>query len=286
MAAAGSPGEAQVRVKRCGKSAPAPGVTPTARQTPPGARPSSGHGRPVRPERSGHPLVGRSDGWPPKRRETPDRTPPTGRLTIARYLTRAFVAGDQARSASVPREKRRSHDQGWGLSRMVASESPRESPDMTHPPAPTRPSRRPIVAVALVALLVIGVALVIRWWTFDPASQVEALVASVPPPKGLHARGPITVEGDRPAVCGVKPSCKTQNVGVDWVADDPAIDECAALQAAVSDWQAIGFVLTPPDPHTTYQACDVDGTLNGHPAGAQVLSEPGGRPWVRFTARW
>ena len=33
---------AQVRVKRCGKSAPAPGVTRVARQTPPGARPDRG----------------------------------------------------------------------------------------------------------------------------------------------------------------------------------------------------------------------------------------------------
>ena len=39
---------AQVRVKRCGKSAPAPGVTPAAWQTPPGARPSRGDGRPAR----------------------------------------------------------------------------------------------------------------------------------------------------------------------------------------------------------------------------------------------
>jgi len=37
--APGSPG-VQVRVKRCGKSAPAPGVTRAARQAPPGARPS------------------------------------------------------------------------------------------------------------------------------------------------------------------------------------------------------------------------------------------------------
>jgi hypothetical protein len=39
--AAGRP-VAQVRVKRCGKSAPAPGVTRVARQTPPGARPDRG----------------------------------------------------------------------------------------------------------------------------------------------------------------------------------------------------------------------------------------------------
>ena len=48
---ADGPGDrSQVRVKRCGKSAPAATVTSSARQTPPGARPSRGHGRPVRPE--------------------------------------------------------------------------------------------------------------------------------------------------------------------------------------------------------------------------------------------
>ena len=49
--APGLPG-AQVRVKRCGKSAPAPGATRTARQTPPGARPSVGRSaRPMSPGR-------------------------------------------------------------------------------------------------------------------------------------------------------------------------------------------------------------------------------------------
>ena len=67
-----------MRVKRCGKSAPAPGVTRAARQTPPGARPS--WGRAARPVRVAHgPQVGRSDGWPPRREAY--RTPPTGRLT-------------------------------------------------------------------------------------------------------------------------------------------------------------------------------------------------------------
>ena len=49
---AGPPGPDQVRVKRCGKSAPAPGATRTARQTPPGARPSVGRlARPMSPGR-------------------------------------------------------------------------------------------------------------------------------------------------------------------------------------------------------------------------------------------
>ena len=79
---AGQP--AQARVKRCGKSAPAPGVTRVARQTPPGARPNVGYGRPVRHSPgSDNPLVGRTDGWSHRRREALDRIPPTGRLAIA-----------------------------------------------------------------------------------------------------------------------------------------------------------------------------------------------------------
>jgi hypothetical protein len=50
---AGEP--AQARVKRCGKSAPAPGATRAARQTPPGARPD--RGRTARPQTPpGRPL--------------------------------------------------------------------------------------------------------------------------------------------------------------------------------------------------------------------------------------
>ena len=81
---------AQVRVKRCGKSAPASGVTSMARQTPPGARPNVGDERPVRQSPgTDTPLVGRIDGWSPRRREALDRTPPTGRLTIARIASTA-----------------------------------------------------------------------------------------------------------------------------------------------------------------------------------------------------
>ena len=58
---------AQVRVKRCGKSAPAPGATPVARQTPPGARPSRGMGCPPATPRVGRKsrraTAGR-EGWP------------------------------------------------------------------------------------------------------------------------------------------------------------------------------------------------------------------------------
>ena len=70
-------GPAQVRVKRCGKSAPASGATPAARQPPLGARPSV--------PRVARPIgqVGRTDGWSPTGRQPWDRTPPTSRLTIA-----------------------------------------------------------------------------------------------------------------------------------------------------------------------------------------------------------
>jgi hypothetical protein len=34
------------------------------------------------PARKGSPRVGRTDGWPPRRREALDRIPPTGRLTV------------------------------------------------------------------------------------------------------------------------------------------------------------------------------------------------------------
>ncbi len=52
----------RVRVKRCGKSAPAARVTGTARQTPPGARPE--RARPARPMRTGRPLELAGDGGP------------------------------------------------------------------------------------------------------------------------------------------------------------------------------------------------------------------------------
>ena len=77
-------GAAQARVKRCGKSAPASGAIPAARQPPPGARPSSGTGGSSAASLSGavrHPRVGRTDGWSPN--GTPARDPGTeSRLQI------------------------------------------------------------------------------------------------------------------------------------------------------------------------------------------------------------
>src|SRR6202035_6067006 len=82
---AGPPGPDQVRVKRYGKSAPAPGVTRTARQTPLGARPSVG--RPARPMSPGRPHRWMTT-HPDTRKGPVDRTPPTGRLTVTIGLVR------------------------------------------------------------------------------------------------------------------------------------------------------------------------------------------------------
>ena len=69
-----------MRVKRCGKSAPATGVTRPARQTPSGARPN--RERVVRPQI----LPGWPHRWmvthPDPRKGPVDRTPPIGRLTV------------------------------------------------------------------------------------------------------------------------------------------------------------------------------------------------------------
>jgi hypothetical protein len=88
----------QARVKRCGKSAPAHGVTRAARQTPPGARSSRRHGRPVRPVvRRGSLRVDRTDGWPPAAR-CGRRQDPAYRPTH-RHL--GHLAGGCTRSCSI-----------------------------------------------------------------------------------------------------------------------------------------------------------------------------------------
>ena len=92
-------GRPQARVKRCGKSAPAPGVTRAARQTPPGARSSRGKAGPAA-ALGRRPRVDRTDGWPPRRREALDRTPPTGRLTVTTPSTRAFVVVQACRDTT------------------------------------------------------------------------------------------------------------------------------------------------------------------------------------------
>jgi hypothetical protein len=100
----------QVRVKRCGKSAPAFGVTRTARQTPPGARSSRGHGRPVRPG-NGAPS-GRPHRWMVTDALGRHRIPLTDRLTIVTsiypgFCSRAAPATQSQirRSPSCPHER-------------------------------------------------------------------------------------------------------------------------------------------------------------------------------------
>ena len=88
---AGPKGPAQVRVKRCGKSAPASGATRTARQTPPGARPSVG--RPARPMSPGRPHRWMTT-HPDPRKGPVDRTPPTGRLTVTYPGRRSEIASE------------------------------------------------------------------------------------------------------------------------------------------------------------------------------------------------
>ena len=129
---------AQVRVKRCGKSAPASGVTSMARQTPPGARPNVGDERPVRQSfGTDTPLVGRIDGWSPRRREALDRTPPTGRLTIA-PTSKPSGARDRSaqghhRTASV-----RNWSAGWAPDRCFhsATRTHHRRPNRTTDPSP------------------------------------------------------------------------------------------------------------------------------------------------------
>src|SRR3989441_10033194 len=91
-------GVAQVRVKRCGKSAPAPGVTRAARQTPPGARPSVG--RLARPMSPGRPQRGMATHPDPGNRPV-DRIPPTGRLTVINERVRWPTPGGRALTPDV-----------------------------------------------------------------------------------------------------------------------------------------------------------------------------------------
>ena len=91
----GPPGPSQARVKRCGKSAPAPRATGVACKP----RPEQGQVW-VRVSRPGsrkatQPLVGRRDGWSPRRREALDRIPPTGGLATAPPQGRPQAAGCQ-----------------------------------------------------------------------------------------------------------------------------------------------------------------------------------------------
>ncbi len=87
----------QVRVKRCGKSAPACGATRTARSTPLGADQAGGTGCSSVPVRRDSLRVDRTDGWsPPLRRH---RIPLTGWLTVTTTTCNAAARAAALRSA-------------------------------------------------------------------------------------------------------------------------------------------------------------------------------------------
>ena len=77
-------------MKRCGKSAPAPGVTRAARQAPPGARPSRVRtARPLNPGRPHEPSGNRRPRWMVTADFGPNRIRRTGRLAALPSGTRA-----------------------------------------------------------------------------------------------------------------------------------------------------------------------------------------------------
>jgi hypothetical protein len=114
-------GPAQVRVKRCGKSAPASGATRAARQTPPGARPRRGRtarpqtppGRPLEPAGNRRPRgMAATDGSPEPSGQNPayrptrhhlrsDRTNAPGRTNYSPRLSRAGPTGVGQRTAEL-----------------------------------------------------------------------------------------------------------------------------------------------------------------------------------------
>jgi hypothetical protein len=95
----------QVRVKRCGKSAPACEATRTARQTPPGARSSRGMGCPPVRGDTDNPRVGRIDGWSPVTKvSTESRLQADSPSQLP--LTRGFVVEPRSFRALGPREVR------------------------------------------------------------------------------------------------------------------------------------------------------------------------------------
>ena len=89
-----------VRVKRWGKSPPAPQATAAARQTPPGARPRSRRPRAARPSlrvgRVSPPATAGQDGWspPPPATVGGNRTRRTGRLVrLLRRVPESLCCG-------------------------------------------------------------------------------------------------------------------------------------------------------------------------------------------------
>ena len=103
-------GRSQVRVKRCGKSAPACGVTRTDRQTPSGARSSRGIGRPVRHGSPWRPRVDRIRWMATGRRERSRRPQnpayrPTHHRTTRMWLSRRTLAVTSAHDSKRVREE-------------------------------------------------------------------------------------------------------------------------------------------------------------------------------------
>ena len=124
----GAPGDrwpAQARVKRCGKSAPASGATPAAGNP----HPEQGQAWDGRPGRC--PQVGRTDGWPPRRRPArgpPDRIRLTSRLTVTHRsdqgIRRYFPPSRRCLRPSPPvplrgNARERRHTRGHGPSLQV-----------------------------------------------------------------------------------------------------------------------------------------------------------------------
>ena len=124
---------AQVRVKRCGKSAPAPGVTRAARQTPLGARPNRGTDGPSGPSQE-DPSPGRPLRWMATHRDPRkgpgDRTPPTSRLTVTTPLTRGNAAAAN-RADRRPRHDTSRGLHGHGRCRAAGAGGPGVTPDGT-----------------------------------------------------------------------------------------------------------------------------------------------------------
>ena len=101
-----------VRVKRWGKSPPAPQATAAARQTPPGARPRSRRPRAARPSlrvgRVSPPATAGQDGWsPPPHRQRSAATEPGVQVGSSAPPARAHEGAHQVLPGGRPHERRR-----------------------------------------------------------------------------------------------------------------------------------------------------------------------------------
>jgi hypothetical protein len=142
--------------------------------------------------------------------------------------------------------------------------------------------------IAAFVIVAVSITLAVQWWVWDPAPQLQRLAMSVPAPAGVHPSGDVNVVGHRPPHdlrCGF--TCQTEYASRVWVAGDASVDICAALRRAVTRWTAVGFEESAPDPHAIHDPCEVEGTLHGHPAGAQATGAIDGFPaQIAFAVRW